>query len=128
MSAEKREKVDARNQLDGLIYSTEKTVKEYGEKIDEALKTELSLAIEESKKVLAKDDLSEMKSQVEKLNEVAGKAAAEVYKHASQEQPGEPNAEQQGGEQAQGGEGSSEAADGKADGKDDVIDADYKEV
>ena len=125
---EKREKVDARNQLDGLIYSTEKTMKEYGEKIDEALKTELSSAIEESKKVLAKDDLSEMKSQVEKLNEVAGKAASEVYKHASQEQPSEPNTEQPGGEQAQGGEGSSEAADGKADGKDDVIDADYKEV
>jgi molecular chaperone DnaK len=59
---EKREKVDARNQLDGLIYSTEKTMKEYGEKIDEALKTELTSAIEESKAVLAKDDLADMKA------------------------------------------------------------------
>jgi len=123
---EKREKVDARNQLDGLIYSTEKTMKEYGEKIDEALKTELTSAIEESKAVLAKDDLADMKAQVEKLNAVAGKVASEIYKSASQGQPGDPNAAG-----AQGTEGSgpqTENTSENSNGKDDVIDADYKEV
>jgi molecular chaperone DnaK len=123
---EKREKVDARNQLDGLIYSTEKTMKEYGEKIDEALKTELTSAIEESKAVLAKDDLADMKAQVEKLNAVAGKVASEIYKNASQAQPGDPNAGQQGGTGSGPQDGGNTSESGN--GKDDVIDADYKEV
>ena len=122
---DKRERAEVRNQLDGLVYSTEKTVKEYGEKIDAAIKAELTTEIEEAKKVLTKDDLTEMKAQIEKLNTVAGKAASEIYKTTSgpqgggQEGQGEPGqgGQGQGGNQANGGEG-----------KEDVINADFKEV
>jgi len=120
---EKKEKIEARNQLDGLIYNTEKTVKEYGEKIGEALKTELTTAVEEAKKVLAKDDVNEIKSEIEKLNTVAGKAASEIYKQTSGSgggQTGGPQGGQGGGEQAGGGDSGEK--------KDDVINADYKEV
>lgn len=116
---EKREKAEVRNQLDGLVYSTEKTLKEYGEKIDASIKTELTTEIEEAKKVLTKDDISEMKTHIERLNTVAGKAASEIYKQSSannqQQGPSDGSAEQQGTPNTETG-------------KDEVIDADYKEV
>ena len=117
---EKKEKVEARNHLDNLIYNTEKTLKEYGEKLDDALKAEMTAALEEAKKVVDKDDVNELKSQTEKLNAVASKAATEIYKHTSQQgQDGQPGGQPEG--QAQG------QPEGEQK-KEDVVDADYKEV
>ena len=114
---QKKEKIEVRNQLDNLIYNNEKTIKEYGEKIGEALKNELSTAVESAKKVLEKDDISEMKTEIEKLNSVAGKAASEIYKGTGDQQAQQQQGPQPGEQQEAGGEK-----------KEDVIDADYKEV
>ena len=127
---DQKEKAETRNHLDGLIYSTEKTLKEYGEKIDASVKTELSAELEEAKKVLAKDDLNEMKEHVEKLNTIAGKAASEIYKQsagANQQGPAGDGSGQAGPNSSGGPNGSGAENTGK-NGKDDVIDADYKEV
>jgi len=117
----KREKIDLRNQLDNLIYNNEKTLKEYSEKLSDAVKSELTAANEAAKKVLERDDAGEIKSEIEKLNSVAGKAASEIYKGAGDQQQGPQGGQQgpQGPQQEQGPEGEK---------KDDVIDADYKEV
>ncbi|MFH1224092.1 MAG: molecular chaperone DnaK [Pseudomonadota bacterium] len=124
----KREKIEARNQLDGLIYNTEKTIKEYGDKIGD-LKSELTSAVEEAKKALNSDDVALMKEQTEKLNTAAGKAANEIYKQSSGGQGGQggPQGDGQGGA---GGGGNSDGGQSGTDGgkKDDVINADYKEV
>jgi molecular chaperone DnaK len=127
---QKREKAEVRNQLDGLVYSTEKTLKEYGEKIDASIKAELTTELEEAKKVLTKDDVSEMKTHLDKLNTVAGKAASEIYKTSSGSgQQGPTGGEGSGGGQSSGGGGEGgQNTSGSGDGKDDVIDADYKEV
>ena len=113
---EKKERAEARNHLDNLIYNTEKTLKDYGDKLDESLKTEMTSALEEAKKAVGKDDLNELKSQTEKLNAVASKAASEIYKHTSQQ--GQTPGQEQPGAQPEGGEQK----------KEDVVDADYKEV
>jgi molecular chaperone DnaK len=126
---QKREKAEVRNQLDGLVYSTEKTLKEYGEKVDASIKAELTTELEEAKKVLTKDDINDMKAHVEKLNTIAGKAASEIYKSSSSSgQQGPTGGEGSGGGQSSGGSGGGQNASGNGDGKDDVIDADYKEV
>ena len=114
------QKIDLRNQLDNLIYNNEKTLKEYSEKLSEPVKTELTAANEAAKKVLEKDDATEIKAEIEKLNSVAGKAASEIYKSAENKQPG---AEQQGPQQ-----GAQQEEQPSGEKKDDVIDADYKEV
>lgn len=126
---QKREKIDVRNQLDSLIYNNEKTIKEYGEKLSEGVKTELSAANDAAKKVLEREDVAEMKSEIEKLNSVAGKAASEIYKNAGNQGGG-----QQGGDQGQGGGQGGQGGQGgpqqgpEGEKKDDVVDADYKEV
>jgi molecular chaperone DnaK len=117
----KREKIDLRNQLDNLIYNNEKTLKEYGEKLSDAVKTELTAANEAAKKVFEKDDATEIKAEIEKLNSVAGKAASEIYKSAGDQQQGP-----QGGQQGPHGPQQEQGPEGEK--KDDVIDADYKEV
>ncbi len=117
---QKKERAEARNHLDNLIYNTEKTLKEYGDKLDGTLKTEMNSALEEAKKAVAKDDLNEIKSQTEKLNTVAGKAASEIYKHTSQQgQAGQAQGQQPNAE--------GQTAEGETK-KEDVVDADYKEV
>ena len=127
---DKKEKAEVRNQLDGLVYSTEKTVKEYGDKIDASIKSELTTEIEEAKKILTKDDVTEMKAQIEKLNTVAGKAASEIYKTTSGPQGGGQEGQGSGGqgEPGQGGQGQGGNQANGGDGKEDVINADFKEV
>ncbi|MCX6111671.1 MAG: molecular chaperone DnaK [Proteobacteria bacterium] len=130
---QKREKAETRNQLDGLVYSTEKTLKEYGEKIDASIKAELTTEIEEAKKVLTRDNVDEMKTHTEKLNAIASKAASEIYKQTSgsnQQGPAGEGTGQGGGGNPSGGDSSSggDKENSGKDGKDDVIDADYKEV
>ena len=131
---QRREKIDVRNQLDSLIYNNEKTIKEYGEKLSEGVKTELSAANDAAKKVLEREDISEMKTEIETLNSVAGKAASEIYKSTGN-QGGDQGGDGQGGPQGgqgsqggQGGQGGGPQQGPEGEKKDDVVDADYKEV
>ncbi len=119
---QKREKIDVRNQLDSLIYNNEKTIKEYGAKLSDGVKSELTAANDAAKKVMEREDINEMKSEIEKLNSVAGKAASEIYKST-----GDQGGGQAGPQGGQGGQGEpQQEANGEK--KDDVVDADYKEV
>lgn len=111
-----KEKIDTKNQLDNLIYNGEKTLKDHGDKISETVKTEFTEAISSAKKVLERDDIEEMKKEIDKLNAVAGKAATEIYQKSSQEQ------------NAGASEANAEGSKEQEDKKEDVVDADYKEV
>lgn len=116
----RRELIDSRNQLDTLIYSTEKSVKEYGDKLSADEKKNVEKAIEKGKKTLSSDNVSEIKKVQEEIQKTAHKLAEEMYKaSAKQQQQGQQGA--QAGPQA----GPQEKSDQKkAD--DDVIDAEYK--
>lgn len=116
----RRELIDSRNQLDTLIYSTEKSVKEYGDKLSADEKKSVEKAIEKGKKALSSDNVSEIKKVQEEIQKTAHKLAEEMYKaSAKQQQQG------QQGPQAGPQTGPQEKPDQKkAD--DDVIDAEYK--
>jgi len=112
----RREVVDTRNGLDGLILACEKMVKEGGDKIAEASKTELNAAIAEAKTKLTSESIDDLKAAHERLQNASHKIASEMYSQAGAA----------GGPQAAGTQG--QAGGDTKGGNDDVVDADYKEV
>jgi len=76
----KRESVDARNEADSLIYATEKSVKELGDKVNGADKQKIDDAIAALKKALEGDNTEEIKAKTEELKQASYKIAEEVYK------------------------------------------------
>ncbi len=112
----KRELVDVRNMADSLIYSTEKSIKEAGDQVDESTKTDIENAIENLKKAMGGEDSDEIKRLTEDLTKASHKLTEAMYAKASQQQA-----------QQAGGEGESESA-GSSSKDDDVVDADFEEV
>ncbi|HEY8594134.1 MAG TPA: molecular chaperone DnaK [Devosiaceae bacterium] len=105
----KRETVEARNQAESLIHSTEKSLKDYGDKIDEADKGAIETALSILKTALEGDDAEAIKEKTAALAEVSMKLGEAMYK-------------------AQQAEGESAAAGEEAEAGDDVVDADFEEV
>ena len=83
----KREVVDSRNNLDAMILNIEKTVKDNGDKIEEADKTALNNAVEEAKKYLASESLDEIKKAQEDLTKVSNDVFTKMYQKMAQQQP-----------------------------------------
>ncbi len=114
----KKDLVDARNHADALIYSTEKSVKDLGDKIDAGTKSKVEAAIEPLKKAMEGDDTEEIRRLSEELTQASHKLAEAMYQQASQK--GDQ-------EHAQAGaSGNQEAGSSAAD--EDVVDADFEEV
>ena len=107
----KRELIEARNQADSLVYTTEKAVKEHGDKLDEETKKGIEGALEDLKKAMEGDDLEAIKSKTEALATASQKLGEILYQQAQ-------------GEAAAGGEGEAEGGEQK----DDVVDAEFEEV
>ena len=115
----RKEAAEARNQLDSLVYSTEKSLQEYGDDLDAEVKSGIEAALEKAKKALEGDDAAAMRAAAEELNQASHKLAEAMYAKASQQQ-----AQQDPGQQTPppgAGDG-----DGKPD--DNVVDADFEEV
>jgi len=113
----KRELVDARNSADALIYSTEKSIKDLGDKVDSETKSKVENAIEPLKKAMEGEDAAEIKRLSEELTQESHKLAEAMYKQASQEAGPQPEADQANTDQP-----------GAATPDDDVVDADFEEV
>jgi molecular chaperone DnaK len=94
---EKREEIDSRNSLDSLVYNIEKMLKESGEKVQAADKTDVEAALADSKKLLeGTPSAAELKAQHEKLTHASHKLAEILYKvnaASATAAPGEPTAE-----------------------------------
>ncbi|HAY39984.1 MAG TPA: molecular chaperone DnaK [Desulfobacteraceae bacterium] len=112
----KRELVDARNHADALIYSTEKSIKDLGDKVDAKTKSKVEAAIEPLKKAMEGNDSEEIKRLSEELTQASHKLAEAMYQQASQK-----DAQQQAGSEGQ------EQADSSTP-DEDVVDADFEEV
>jgi molecular chaperone DnaK len=115
----KRELVDARNQADTLIYSTEKSIKDLGDKVDDATKSSVEATSENLKKAMEGDDTEEIKRLSEELTQVSHKLAEAMYKQASQADDQEAGAQPGAEDSAQAGPSAPE---------EDVVDADFEEV
>jgi molecular chaperone DnaK len=121
---EKREEIDARNSLDGMVYNIDKMLKDSGDKLGGAdaapVKAEVESALAESKKLLEGTPTSaELKAQNEKLTHASHKLAEIVYKASAAQAAATPGA-------AADGNGAAPHAEAKKD--EGVIDAEYVDV
>ena len=113
----RKETVEARNQLDSLVYSTEKSLKEYSGELDAGVKENIEGALKKAKEALEGQDAQAMKTAAEQLSQASHKLAEAMYAKASQQ-----HAEQPGSEEPK-----NQSASGKTK-KEDVVDADFEEV
>ena len=121
----KREEIEARNQLDGMVYNLEKMLREQGDKISGAEKSEVESAIADAKKALEGSDKDAMNSARERLTQASHKLAEVMYKSQAQPGGGAPGAGPQPGGPPPGA-GAAGADGHKKEGE--VIDAEYVDV
>jgi len=120
----KKELIEARNHADALIYNTEKSLKDLGDKVDADTRTKVEAAIEPLRKAIETNDVAEIKRLSEELTQASHKVAEAMYQQASAAgQAGPEGAAGAGAGNAAGGAG---ANPGGAE--DDVVDADFEEV
>jgi len=118
-----RERAEVRNEADNLIYATEKSLKDYGDKVTADDKTKIEAAVAELRTALQAGDAQAMKDKLEALKQASYKLAEEVYKTAGQ------NAQQDSGAQPGADQGPGQASGGAAGGSaDGAEDADYRVV
>ena len=113
----KRELVEARNTADALIYQTEKSIKDLGDKVDAETKSKVEAAIEPLKKAMDGNDAEEIKRMSDELTQASHKLAEAMYQQASQTDQQQAEADAAGPEQP-----------GPAASDEDVVDADFEEV
>ena len=121
-----REVIDVLNQADQVIYSTENTLKEHGDKVDEAEKNSINQGLEKLKTAKEGKNVEEIKKAIDELQEASHKLSQAMYEEAAKEQQAAAG-EEATTEEPSGEETSSDEKDSKK-GKegDDVIDADYE--
>ncbi|MDH3997831.1 MAG: molecular chaperone DnaK [Desulfuromonadales bacterium] len=108
----KRDIIEARNQADGLVYTTDKALKDHGDKVDEETRKSIESALEELKAAMEADDPEAIKAKTEALATASQKLGEVMYQQAQQE--AEAGAEGDAGD--------------AADAEDDVVDAEFEEV
>ncbi len=112
----KKEEADLRNEAEQMVFQTEKSIKDLGDKIDSKEKEEAEGLIKDLKEALEKDDIEDIKTKKEKLSEKTMALATKVYENIQKEQ------------QAQASSSNEEASESSKDSKDgDVKDAEYEE-
>jgi molecular chaperone DnaK len=104
--------IEAKNQADSMIYATEKSLKDVGDKVDDATRKSVEAAIDKVKKSMTGDDADAIKADVEALTQASHKLAEIMYSQASKDQAA--------GGAAPGGSGAPK--------DDNVVDADFEEV
>jgi len=109
----KRETVDARNQADTIIHTTEKNLKEHGSKISDTDKKAIETGIADLRNALKGTDIEEVKKKTQTLIQVSMKLGEAVYKNQQKDA---------------GGKGSAQSKDSKNKDKENVVDADFEEV
>ncbi len=115
----KRVLAEARNSADALIYATEKTLRELGEKVDSGTRVEVEQTVASLKREIEGENIAEIKRLTETLTQIAHKLAASAYQQASQQgQPYDASAD---------GVHNS-AADRASNNGEEVVDAEYEEV
>jgi molecular chaperone DnaK len=112
----KKELIEARNHADSLIYATEKSLKDLGDKVDAETRSKVEAATADLKKAMEGDDAAEIKAKSEALTQSSHKLAEAMYQQAAQSE--QAGADAQADASQQGGAGAD----------DDVVDADFEEV
>ncbi len=106
----RKEEIEARNNLDSLIYTAEKTLSELGDKLSKEQKDKIENALKDAKEALEKDDIKNIKKETERLQKVLQEAGSAIYQEAAKKN-----------EEEKGKKESKEKSD-----KNNVVDADFK--
>ncbi len=106
---QKREEVETRNRADSLVYETEKNLKEFGDKVDDATKEKVTAAVERVKSALAANNNEEIKAASDALTQVWHEASAQLYQQTTGAAPDDATTE-------------------APDDGEDVVDAEYEVV
>ncbi|HBC75689.1 MAG TPA: molecular chaperone DnaK [Candidatus Wallbacteria bacterium] len=125
-----KEVIEAKNHADALIYQTEKSLREFGDKVDQPTKDNINKAIGELRKEMESEDAEAIKKSTEALMTASHKLAETMYANTQQQQQQQ---QQAGGENPGGGteghefhSGTQGAAGGKKD--DNVVDAEFESM
>ena len=118
----KRELIDTRNQADSMVYMTEKSLKEHGDKVDASIRSSIETALTRTKTAMEGSDAQEIKNALEELQQASHKLAESMYQQASSAGGPEGTADAGHGGAGHGGTHHS------ARPEDDVVDADFEEV
>ena len=118
----KKEEIETINQADNLVYATEKSLKDYGDKVSQGERADIEAKANDLKQAIKDKNVERIKKGMEDLGRASHKLAEEIYKQASSKQQSQQ--EQAGGADAGQGQASEEPKEGK---KEDIIDADFKE-
>ena len=97
----KKEEIEAKNEADNLVYATEKSLKEHGDKISQDERLKIEQAINDTKEAIKGGDIAKIKEAKDKLSDASHKLAEEVYKAAQQQQQAGAQGAQANAEQAQ---------------------------
>ena len=116
---QKKELIEVRNQADSLIYGTEKSLSDLGDKVDAALRADIENKIKALKDTMQGSDTAAIKSQMDELGKASHKLAEQLYAQKAQAE---------GAQQPQGEPGQSASAGKSNKDDDDVVDAEYTEV
>jgi molecular chaperone DnaK len=116
----RREQIEAKNQLDSMVYSVDKMLREHGDKISGSERSDVEHAVADAKKALESNDKQQMDQARERLTQASHKLAEQMYKAA------QPQGAQGGGPGA--GTGPAPSGDGQAKKDEGVVDAEYVDV
>jgi len=109
---ERRELVEAKNQAESLIDSTEKSMEEHSDKVDPTTIEAIELAISALKEDLETEDATKIKSGIQNVSEAAMKLGEAIYKASQEEEDSDPTA----------------ADEAAGPGEDDIVDADFEDL
>ena len=121
----RKDEVETRNHADTLVYETEKTMKELGDKITEGDKSRINAEVENVKSALNGSDSEAIKAATEKLTEVSYEVFGKIYQQQAQQNGGAAGFDSNAGAAGSGNNGGSNSSNGNDDG---VVDADYEVV
>lgn len=117
---DRREKAEARNRLDSLIYQTEKNLDDWKEAIDDAARKNVEETLERGRSALKQDDSREIRAAAEAIQQAVQAAAQQIYAKAGMGEGGRgPTASEEAA-------GPQDAAEGQSD--EEVVEADYEIV
>jgi len=121
----KKEEIETINQADNLVYATEKSLKDYGDKVSQAERADIEAKANDLKQAIKDKNVARIKTGMEDLTKASHKLAEEIYKQAAAKQ----QQSQQGAQphERKSAEPEAETSAGPKGGKEDVIDAEFKE-
>ncbi|MFA5198182.1 MAG: molecular chaperone DnaK [Candidatus Omnitrophota bacterium] len=125
--AKKKEEIETINQADNLVYATEKSLKDYGDKVSQTERADIEAKANDLKSAVKDKNVDRIKKGMEDLSKASHKLAEEIYKQAAAKKQQDQKEQAAPGGPGEEAGGPSEEKDAGAKKDEDIIDAEYKE-